>query len=72
MDDKLTRDRRGEIFQDELTENQSMPRPPQREDIEASRQLDSQVDSEEGDRAMAEDRFGRNEDKREQKQRDER
>lgn len=73
MDDKLTRDRRGEIFQDELTENQSMPRPSRREDAEASRQLDSQVDSQEADRAMAEDRFGRNEDKKAgQKQRDER
>lgn len=72
MDDKLTRDRRGEIFQDELTENQSMPSPQRREDAEETKQLDPQVDSEEGDRAMAEDRFGLNEDKREQKPRDER
>ncbi|HET9097556.1 MAG TPA: hypothetical protein VFN37_12920 [Candidatus Baltobacteraceae bacterium] len=72
MDDKLTRDRRGEIFQDELTENQSMPRPSRREDAEESTELDSQVDSQEADRAMAEDRFGQNQDKREHEQRDER
>lgn len=71
MDDKLTRDRRGEIFQDELTENQSTPRPSRRDDAETDRSLDSQVNSQEADRAMAEDRFGRNRDQREQKQRDE-
>lgn len=63
MDDKLARDRRGEIFQDELTENQSTPRPSRREDAEESNRLDSQVDSQEADRAMAEDRFGQNTDK---------
>lgn len=59
-EDKLTRDRRGEIFQDELTENQSMPRPPRRDDAEATKRLDSEVDSQEADRAMAENRFGQN------------
>lgn len=63
-DDKLARDRRGEIFQDELTENQSMPRPARRDDAEATKRLDSEVDSQEGDQAMAENRFGLNEDKR--------
>lgn len=72
MDDKLTRDRRGEIFQDELTENQSMPSPSRREDFEESTKLDPQVDSQEADRAMAEDRFGQNQNKREHEQRDDR
>lgn len=71
MDDKLTRDRRGEIFQDELTENQSMPRPSRRADDESNLELDPQVDSEEGDRAMSENRFGLNENQREETQRDE-
>ena len=64
MDDKLQRDRRGEIFQDELTENESMPRPPQRDDAEATKQYDTDVDSQDDDEAMAEDRFGVNEKKR--------
>lgn len=61
--DKLPRDRHGEIFQDELTENESMPRPSRREDAEETQRLDPNVDSQEDDRAMAEDRFGRNEKK---------
>src|SRR5579862_3777507 len=39
--DKLQRDRRGEIFQDELTENESMPRPPQRDDAEGEKKYDT-------------------------------
>lgn len=62
--DKLPRDAHGEIYQDELTENQSMPRPPKREDAEHAKTYDPGVDSQEGDAAMAEDRFGRNEKKR--------
>jgi hypothetical protein len=59
--DKLQRDRHGEIFQDELTENQSMPRPPRRDDAESDKRYDTDIDSQEGDSAMAEDRFHRNE-----------
>lgn len=56
--DKLPRDRHGEIFQDDLTENESMPRPSEREDVEETRRLDPNVDSQEDDETMAEDRFG--------------
>jgi len=56
--DKLQRDRRGEIYQDELTENQSTTRPSRREEAEKTRQMDPNVDSQEGDEAMAQDRFG--------------
>ncbi len=65
--DKLQRDRRGEIYQDELTENQSVPRPTRREEAEETRQLDPNVDSHEDDETMAEDRFGRNENKRDER-----
>ena len=65
--DKLPRDRHGEIFQDELTENQSMPRPPEREDADETQQLDPNVDSQEDDETMAENVFGVN-----QKQADDR
>lgn len=61
--DKLQRDRRGEIFQDELTENQSTPRPPQRDDAEHGKAYDPGVDSQEADESMAQNRFGRNEQK---------
>ncbi len=62
--DKLERDRRGEIFQDELTENQSKPRGTSREDSEQQAKYDPGVDSQEADETMAQDRFGRNEQKR--------
>lgn len=62
--DKLQRDRHGEIFQDELTENQSKPRPPKLDDAEHDKRYDSDVDSQEADEAMSQDRFGRNERKR--------
>jgi hypothetical protein len=65
--DKLRRDQHGEIYQDDLTENQSMPRPPRRDDAESVKQYDTGVDSQEADEAMAENRFGQND-----KQRDER
>lgn len=58
MEDKRMRDRSGEYFEDAFTENESKPRGPQRDSTEASEQLDPDVDSEEDDEAMAEDRFG--------------
>lgn len=61
--EKLPKDRSGEIFQDDLTENQSKPRGPQREDTERSEKMDPGVDSQEGDSAMEENRFGVNEPK---------
>jgi hypothetical protein len=61
MEEKLHRDRDGEIFQDELTENESMPRPTQRDDAEAGKHYDTDVDSQEDDDAMAQNRFGVNE-----------
>lgn len=57
MNDKLPRDRAGEIYQDELTENQSKPRPPRRDDAAHDEQLDPNVDSQEADQAMSEGRF---------------
>jgi len=58
--EKLPKDRSDEIFQDELTENESKPRGPRRDDTAHDEQLDSDVDSQEGDRAMEENRFGVN------------
>ena len=52
------RDRSGEYFQDAFTENESKPRGPERDALEASEQLDPDVDSQEDDEAMARDRFG--------------
>lgn len=54
------RDEFGEIFQDDLTENESKPRGPVRDEIAETERLDPNVDSEEDDRAMAENRFGVN------------
>lgn len=59
--DKLPRDRDGEIFQDDLTENESMPSPAHREQADETEQLDPDVDSQDDDEAMAENRFGVNE-----------
>lgn len=58
---KFARDRDGEIFQDDLTENESMPSPVRREEAQEAEQLDPNVDSQEDDEAMAENRFGVNE-----------
>ena len=58
--EKRKTDRDGEIFQDDLTENESKPRGAVREDVEEDLTLDSQVDSDEADRAMSENRFGQN------------
>jgi len=62
--DKLPKDRDGEIFQDELTENQSKPRGPQRDDTEHSENLDPGVDSQEDDRDMEQNLFGVNDPKK--------
>jgi hypothetical protein len=64
MDEKLQRDEAGEIFQDDLTENQSKLDGPERDDIERLEKMDPGVDSQEGDRAMEENRFGVNEPKK--------
>ena len=45
--EKLPKDRAGEIFQDELTENESKPRGPARDDAEHGIKLDPDVDSQE-------------------------
>ena len=58
--EKRQTDRDGEIFQDDLTENESKPRGSVREDAEERLTLDPGVDSEEADRAMEENRFGIN------------
>lgn len=59
-DVKTQRDARGETFQDALTENESKARGAVRDDAERDLNLDSEVDSQEGDRAMQQDRFGQN------------
>jgi hypothetical protein len=61
--DKRSKDEFGEIFQDDLTENQSKPRGAVRDEVEHDLKLDPNVDSQEDDRAMAENRFGVNEEK---------
>lgn len=58
MEDKHIRDRSGEYFEDAFTENESKPRGPVRDEIEAGEQLDPDVDSQAADEAMDEDRFG--------------
>lgn len=57
-------DDNGEIFQDELTENESKARGSARDDAESTMRMDADVDSDEADRAMAENRFGKNEPKK--------
>lgn len=61
--DKFIRDRSGEIFQDDLTENETKARGEKRDDAEATLRLDPDIDSQEADKAMAENRFGINEQK---------
>jgi hypothetical protein len=60
MEDKYKRDEFGELFQDAFTENQTKRDGSVRDDIEHDIHLDPNVDSEEADRAMAENRFGVN------------
>jgi hypothetical protein len=43
--EKLKRDYSGEIFEDELTENQSMPDPAQREDVAHDLALDPDIEN---------------------------
>ena len=62
--DKIPKDRSGEIFQDDLTENESKPRGPERDDTAHSEELDPDVDSQEDDLAMEQNRFGVNEEKK--------
>jgi hypothetical protein len=62
--DKRSRDRSGEIFQDDLTENETKARGERRDDAEATLRLDPDIDSQEDDRAMAENIFGTNEKKK--------
>jgi hypothetical protein len=63
-DDKLGRDRSGEIFQDDLTENETKARGEKRDDAAATLQMDPDIDSQEADRAMAENIFGVDEKKK--------
>jgi hypothetical protein len=58
------RDRDGEIFEDDLTENESEPDGPERDDVAHTLKLDPQVDSQDSDRTMADNRFGQNNTKR--------
>lgn len=60
---KWKRDRAGEIFQDDLTENE-LPDGAVRDDAQATLRLDPDIDSQEADKAMAEDVFGVDEKKK--------
>jgi hypothetical protein len=61
--EKFARDRSGEIFEDDLTEN-DLPPGAVRDDAQATLRLDPDIDSQEADRAMAEDLFGVDEKKK--------
>jgi hypothetical protein len=62
--DKLPKDRDGEIFQDDLTENQSEEGGSRRDDAARDETMDPGVDSQEDDRDMEENLFGVNEPKK--------
>jgi hypothetical protein len=62
--DKLPKDRDGEIFQDDLTENQSKERGSLRDDAARDETMDAGVDSQEDDRDMAQNLFGVNDPKK--------
>jgi hypothetical protein len=62
-EDKRKRDEFGELYQDAFTENESKPRGAVREEVEETLKLDPNVDSQEDDEAMAENRFGVNQPK---------
>ena len=64
MENKRKRDEFGEIFQDDLTENESKAPGPIREDEEEKLTLDPGIDSQEDDELMAENRFGVNQPKK--------
>jgi hypothetical protein len=57
MKDKRIADRKGELYQDAFTENESKPRGEVRDDVEGSTQLDPDVDSQEADRALEQKSF---------------
>jgi hypothetical protein len=52
MKDKRIADRKGELYQDAFTENESKPRGEVRDDVEGSTQLDPDVNSQEADDAL--------------------
>jgi len=56
----MERDRSGEPFEDDFTENRG-PSGPEQEDQAERLTLDPEVDSQEDDRDMADDVFGVNE-----------
>ncbi len=60
MEDKRKTDEFGELYQDAFTENQTKADGAVREDAEEDITLDPNVDSEDDDRAMAQNRFGVN------------
>jgi len=60
MEDKRKTDEFGELYQDAFTENQTKADGAVREDVEEDMKLDPNVDSEDDDRAMAQNRFGVN------------
>ncbi len=62
--EKLPKDRAGEIFQDDLTENQTKPGGARREDAGRNEKIDPDVDSQEDDRDMEQNLFGMNEPKK--------
>jgi hypothetical protein len=62
--DKLPKDRDGEIFQDDLTENQSKEGGTRRDDAARDESMDPGVDSQEDDRDMEQNLFGMNEPKK--------
>jgi hypothetical protein len=58
----MQRDRAGEPFQDDFTENRG-PTGPEQEDSAERETLDPDVDSQAGDQAMEDDVFGVNDTK---------
>jgi hypothetical protein len=63
MKDKHIPDRSGELYQDAFTENESKPRGALRDEVEGDMHLDPDVDSQEADEALRENRFGLNQPK---------
>lgn len=50
-------DERKDVFQDEFTENEAKPKGAQREEAEETERLDPDVNSQDDDETMADDRF---------------
>ncbi len=63
MEDKRKTDEFGELYEDTFTENESTPDGEAREDAQEKVQLDPDVDSQDDDEAMRENRFGLNDPK---------